>query len=218
MKTSSFFLFLIFPSTAAVSAQAQQRQPSEAATAEQRLVEDLGTERLPTVFAIDGGRSVLNASALQQTGISNMATINQQSLSTQVNQAFVVQAGAANVLGLSQTGGGNNAYLGQQGTGNRLDLSQNGQQNTSTITQKGASNQFKGIVDGDRNTLNINQDGINNQVHSEIHQDGRNYTINQTGYNNTLTQLEQTTRATSGYSVEMRGTGINLTIEQGKVH
>lgn len=198
-------------------AQAQQHTPSEAATAEQRLVEDYGTDQLPTTVvsaAVGDGR---NKTVLLQTGAGNTGAINQQSFSNLGNQAYVVQAGAANVLGLTQTGGGNNTYMSQQGSGNRADFTQNGQGNSSNLTQRGSNNQLTGLVDGDGNELNIQQNGTSNRVLSEIRQDNRTYNISQNGYGNTLTQKETTTQSPQGYSVEMRGVGINVTIEQGHV-
>ena len=47
MKPFQHFLLCGALAMIAASAQAQQRAPSEAATAEQRLAEDLGLERLP---------------------------------------------------------------------------------------------------------------------------------------------------------------------------
>lgn len=197
-------------STAA--AHAQQRAPSEAATAEQRLAEYLSPERLPSSAA-----NPQNAATLLQNGAGNTARIDQRSLASGSNQAYVDQVGAANVLGLVQAGGGNVANVGQNGTGNQADLTQNGQGNASALTQKGANNRLTGLVVGNSNELNIYQDGNNNQVNSEIRQNKQAYTITQYGAGNVLKQVETTVQATPGYTVEMRGTGINLTIEQGKV-
>jgi minor curlin subunit len=193
--------------------QAQQRAPSEAASAEQRLVEELGLERLPNGPAT----RLQNAATLLQNGAGNTARIDQQSLSGGVsNQAYVEQIGAANTLGLVQAGS-NSASVVQQGTGNRADLTQNGQGNASGITQKGDNNRLTGLVMGNNNGLNIHQDGSNNQVDSELRQNRQAYTINQYGSGNVLKQVESSVQATPGYTVEMRGTGINLTIEQGKI-
>ena len=200
-------------------AQAQQHVSSEAATAEQRLVEDYGAERFSTALvplapAVSEGR---NKATLLQTGVGNTGVINQQSFSNLGNQAYVVQAGAANVLGLNQTGNNNNTYLSQQGAGNKTDFSQNGQGNSSSLVQRGTDNQLSGSVTGDGNELNIQQNGASNRVKSEIRQDNRTYNISQSGYGNTLTQKETTSQSPQGYSVEMRGVGINVVIEQGRV-
>lgn len=210
--------FIILAGTLALAgrpAQAQQRTSSEAATAEQRLVEDLGT--LPTAMPLAAGGDVRNTSTLLQTGLGNSAAVDQRSLSSLNNQAYIMQAGTANALGLIQSGGDNRAYLSQQGSANRADLTQDGQGNSSTLTQRGANNRLQGLVSGNDNELNIRQDGANNRVQSEVRQNDRTYSINQIGYGNTLTQKETTAQSPQGYSVEMRGVGINLTIEQGRV-
>ncbi|AWM33896.1 hypothetical protein DDQ68_14515 [Hymenobacter nivis] len=198
---------------AAQAAHAQQRAPSEAATAAQRLAEDLSPERLLN----SASTNMQNAATLLQNGNGNTARVDQQSLSGVSNQAYVAQVGAANVLGLVQIGGGNVATMEQNGTGNHADLTQNGQGNASALTQKGASNRLTGLVVGNGNELNIHQDGNGNRVDSEIHQNKQAYTINQYGTGNVLKQVESTITAIPGYTVEMRGSGINLTIEQGKV-
>ena len=198
---------------AAQAAHAQQRAPSEAATAELRLAEDIGAERLLKGVST----SLQNAAALLQNGTGNTARIDQQSLSGVSNQAYVAQVGAANALGLMQAGGGNVATMEQNGTDNHADLTQNGQGNASALTQKGAGNRLTGLVVGNGNELNIHQDGNGNRVDSEIHQNKQAYTINQYGTGNVLKQVELTTQAIPGYTVEMRGSGINLTIEQGKM-
>ena len=208
-----YLLMLAGGLATAQAAQAQQRAPSEAATAGLRLVEDIGPERL-----LKGAPTNLqNAAALLQNGSGNTARIDQQSLFGVSNQAYVAQVGAANALGLVQVGGGNVATVEQNGTGNHADLTQNGQGNASALTQKGTSNRLTGLVVGNGNALNIHQDGNGNRVESEIHQNKQSYTINQYGTGNVLKQVESTMQATPGYTVEMRGSGINLTIEQGKM-
>ncbi|MFD1871522.1 hypothetical protein [Hymenobacter bucti] len=195
------------------AAQAQQRAPGEMATAGQRLAEDLGLERLPNSTAV----SLQNTATLLQEGSGNAARIDQQSLAAPGNQAYVLQVGAANALGLVQAGGGNSATVVQNGTDNRADLTQQGQGNSSALTQQGAQNRLTGLVAGDGTKLTIRQEGNNNQVDSELRQNRQAYTINQYGSGNVLKQVESGVQATPGYTVEMRGTGINLTIEQGKI-
>jgi minor curlin subunit len=65
--------------------------------------------------------------------------------------------------------------------------------------------------------LNVLQDGSHNTLNSDIRLNDRRYDIRQYGSNNTLTQVETTQQAPKGYTVEMHGQGINLTIEQSKV-
>ena len=213
MRQAYFFVCAAVFVLHAGAAQAQQRAPSEAATAELRLVEDIGAERLLK----GASTSPQNAAALLQNGSGNTVRIDQQSLSGVSNQAYVAQVGAANALGLVQIGGGNVATMEQNGTGNHADLTQNGQGNASALTQKGTGNRLTGLVVGNGNELNIHQDGNGNRVESEIHQNKQSYTINQYGTGNVLKQVESTIQAIPGYTVEMRGSGINLTIEQGKM-
>ena len=215
MKVFVCQLFISVAAMCAASAQAQQRPASEASTAEQRLAEDLTLERLPS--SVPALPNLQNTAALLQSGIGNTARIDQQSLGEGGNQAYVQQVGAANALGLVQVGSSNVAAVTQSGRGNQADLTQNGQDNASTLKQKGDSNRLTGLVAGSQNELNILQNGNNNQVDSEIRQNKQAYTITQYGSGNVLKQVETTTQSTPGYTVEMRGTGINLTIEQGKV-
>jgi len=197
------------------AAHAQQRPASEAPTTEQRLAEDIGLERLPT--GAPALSKLQNAATLLQNGAGNTARIDQQSLSGASNQTYVEQVGAANALGLVQTGGGNVATVQQNGNGNQADLTQQGQGNSSALTQRGNNNRLTGQLISNQSELNIHQDGSNNQVDSEIHQSKQAYTINQYGSGNSLKQVESTIQANPGYTVEMRGSGINLTIEQGKI-
>ena len=199
------------------AARAQERVSSEAATAEQRLAEDVGLERLRGALPQSTVREAQNTAELLQIGVGNNAVLDQRNLATLGNQAYITQAGAVNVLELVQQGSDNRTYLNQQGYDNRASFRQDGQGNSSTLSQRGAGNKLTGLVDGDGNQVNVRQDGYSNQVKSEIHQDGRTYNINQIGYNNTLTQLESAAQAAKGYSIEMRGSGINITIEQGKI-
>lgn len=216
MKSLALFLLSGAMVLAHTPAQAQ-RTPSEAATAEQRLVEDIGTDRLPTTLLPAAGNDVRNTLTLLQSGAGNNATLDQRTPATAAaSQAYITQVGTANALGLLQNGGGNSAYMAQEGNGNRANLTQQGQGNSSTITQKGTNNRLDELIIGDSNKMNVYQDGNNNKVNSEIREDGRKYTISQQGNGNTLTQLE-TSSQVKGYGVEMRGNGINLIIEQSKV-
>ncbi|MGY3088356.1 minor curlin subunit [Hymenobacter sp. UYAg731] len=183
-----------------------QRLPSEAATAEQRLAEDFGPDRLPNSGETQTTAQNQTSSTLRQIGIGNQATVSQQSPSALGNQAYIVQIGMGNEIGISQNG-----------TGNSATFTQDGQGNSSTITQHGTANKLTGVVKGDRNEVNVLQDGNNNQVTGDIRLSDRVYNIKQYGNNNTLTQFESTVQMPKGYSVEMRGQGINLTIEQSKV-
>ncbi|GEM_PF-1470741 len=211
----TYLLVLTAALLGSTAAQAQQRPASEAATTEQRLAEDVGLERLPT--GAPALSTLQNAATLLQNGAGNTARIDQQSLSGASNQAYVEQVGAANALGLVQAGGSNVATVQQYGNGNQADLTQQGQGNSSALTQRGDNNRLTGQLVGNQSGLNIYQEGSNNQVDSEIRQNKQAYTINQYGSGNSLKQVETTSQATPGYTVEMRGSGINLTIEQGKI-
>ena len=70
---------------------------------------------------------------------------------------------------------------------------------------------------GNNNTMKITQKGDYNTVEGKIRENNRKYEITQYGSENKLIQVESTMQAPMGYNVEMRGRGINLTIEQGKV-
>jgi minor curlin subunit len=215
MTANPFLVLVGAVCVCSATAHAQQRAPSEAPSAEQRLAEDLGLERLPSSAPALG--TLQNATTLLQNGAGNTTRIDQQSLSGISNQAYVAQVGAANALGLVQDGSGNNATVVQHGTGNQADLTQQGQGNSSALTQRGDYNRLTGQVISNGTELNIHQEGNNNLVDSEIRRNKQAYTINQYGTGNVLKQVESTSQATPGYSVEMRGSGINLTIEQGKI-
>lgn len=215
MKLFRLLAFASGLAAATLGAHAQQRAPSEAPTTEQRLAEDLGLERLPS--GAPSLSSLQNAATLLQNGTGNTARIDQRNLASASNQAYVEQVGTANAIGLVQTGSANVATVGQNGTGNQADLTQNGQGNASALTQRGDNNRLTGLVVGNSNELNIRQNGNNNQVNSEIRENKQAYTINQYGNGNALKQVESGVQGTPGYTVEMRGTGINLTIEQGKI-
>ena len=224
MKPFQHFLLYGALAMIAASAQAQQRAPSEAATAEQRLAEDLGLERLPRGTAVPTLGDIRNVATLLQTGSGNAARLDQQNPSTPINQAYVVQVGTANVLGLTQTGSRNSAFVLQNGSGNRAGYTQDGQNNSTTITQNGSQNKIQGVqgeadllLEGNNNTMKITQKGDYNTVEGKIRENNRKYEITQYGSENKLIQVESTMQAPMGYNVEMRGRGINLTIEQGKV-
>ncbi|MDO7850710.1 hypothetical protein [Hymenobacter convexus] len=203
----------------ACSAQAQQRMPSEAATSEQRLAEDIGLDQLPT-----SSGATRNNSVLVQTGTGNVSKLDQQSLASPENQAYLEQAGFSNTAAMNQIGGGNRVYLLQNGASNTAGFTQRGQGNTTTLSQQGGGNKITGTsgnseftLEGDRNTLKISQTGVNNTVKGDVRESDRTYDIRQYGVNNTLTQIETSSQTPKGYSIEMRGQGINLTIEQSKV-
>jgi minor curlin subunit len=200
-----------------------ERRTSEAATAEQRLAEDLGYEQLSNAVALPPATAGRNVSALQQNGNRNNALIDQQTLSTLGNQAYVQQVGTQNAMELVQRQGGNVATITQNGNGNQANYTQDGRGNNTVISQSGRANKVQGVtagsdflLQGDNNVMKIDQNGNNNVVQGEVRENNRLYEIRQTGNNNTLKQVESSSALPKGYSVEMKGQGINITIEQGR--
>lgn len=221
MKSLRAFLVPALSALAVVSAQAQQRFHNDDVTTDE-LVRSVGLERLPSSLPIP--LDARNVTKLQQSGNLNTARIDQQSLAAASNQTYIVQAGAANVLGLTQIGSGNRLNVIQNGADNRASYTQEGRNNATTIAQDGAHNRIQGVIpnadmvlEGDNNTMKITQTGNNNTVRGEVRESNRNYEIRQYGHDNTLVQVESTLQTPKGYTVEMRGQGINLTIEQSKV-
>ena len=221
MKHAAFPL-LVATGTA-FAAQAQLPEPSNTSR-EQQLVETVGLDRLTTGAPLPTLNTVQNVTGLLQTGTGNAARIDQQNLAATPNQAYVAQIGEANVLNTVQFGSNNRLFVNQNGGGNNADYTQNGRNNATTITQNGFQNKVQGeatgtdfLLDGDNNTMKITQLGDNNVVRGQVRENNRIYEIRQQGSNNTLTQIESSAQTPKGYTVEMRGQGINLTIEQGSV-
>ncbi|AYA35931.1 hypothetical protein D3Y59_02010 [Hymenobacter oligotrophus] len=173
-------------------AWAQQRPESESARAEQRLAEEIGLERVPVTAPNPANAN--NVATLLQQGVGNQAQSIQTNPGVLSNLAYIRQVGASNEAQLSQTGSGNR----------------------TTVRQQGNRNRFAGSVVGDENEIEVVQQGSRNVVNSEVVNDGRQYTILQQGNNNQLNQVETSPASPKGYTVEMRGNGINITIEQGK--
>ena len=204
MKACAFLLAACLGGT--LAAHGQGLGTSQAATAEQRLAEDLGVDRLraslqPTV-------DVRNNALLLQNGVGNNAAINQTNPNGTTNQAVVVQAGTGNTLGLDQTG-----------TGNQTSFVQAGDDNQASLRQNGTANTIVGRVAGNGNNVNVDQQGASNQYSTQLTGNQGRYTIDQLGNNNTLTQREtSTTTPLPGYEVKMEGNNMHLTIEQGKAY
>lgn len=186
-------------------ALAQSHEPEAAASATQQLVEEIGFDRLTTAIGGLNPAGARNLSMLQQKGRNNIADIEQVNSGTAVNEALIVQAGNANILGFKQTGSGNAAVLTLRGDGN-----------TGTVNQQGSNNSLDGRITGNKNTFEVHQNGIGNRSTFDMVGDGRDYPVLQIGNNNSLVQREgANSTAPRGYGVEMRGNGIRLTIEQG---
>lgn len=193
--------------TAAPQLARAQAQNQPAISAAQQLVEEIGLDRLRGVSNVLPPAAARTLSVLRQTGDRNVADIEQVALGGVPNQAFIVQAGNANVVDFSQYGSGNSATL--LLTGNR---------NTGNVDQRQTANSFESDILGNRNTVNLLQDGNNNRSVLNVEGNNRTYGVTQVGNNNNLVQQEGIgTSAPKGYSVEMRGNGINMTITQGRV-
>lgn len=190
----------------ALTAHGQGLGTSQAATAEQRLAEDLGVDRLRANLL--SSTDVRNNALLLQNGVGNNANVNQTNPSGTTNQAVVVQAGTGNTLGLDQNG-----------TGNQTSFVQTGDDNQANLRQNGTTNTIVGRVTGNNNNVNVDQLGAGNQYSTQLMGNQGRYTIDQLGNNNTLTQRETSTTTTPlpGYEVKMEGNNMHLTIEQGKV-
>lgn len=197
MKTIGLCLAAGLLLAGTLSAQAQN-SPDPDATAQQ-LVERIGPDRVPAATA----RNVLG---LSQSGSNNTFILSQASTDTRFNEAYITQAGAANVLDLQQLGGANRATYSQAGTGNQ-----------TTLSQQGSANLLDGSLTGNQNELLLRQQGNNNQLRSTVAADGRQYDISQIGNNNSFTQRESAaSTAQRGYTIEQRGNNMRLTIEQGR--
>ena len=222
MKRSFFSLLAVWVGTI-YAAQAQLPEPRNISR-EQQLVETVGLDQLPAGVPLVTSTSFQNVTGLLQNGTGNTARIDQQNLATLANQAYVVQIGEANVLNTIQFGNNNRLFANQIGNGNRAGYTQDGQNNSTTITQNGSQNKVQGVqgeadllLEGNNNNMKITQKGDYNTVEGKIRENNRKYEITQYGSENKLIQVESTMQAPMGYNVEMRGRGINLTIEQGKV-
>ncbi|GAA4012997.1 hypothetical protein GCM10022408_27290 [Hymenobacter fastidiosus] len=177
-------------SSAYVSAQTQSKEPKEEISKEQRLVERFGTEQLNSL-----PESSIDRSILAQQGNNNAATIDQRLLGIQGNTAVVLQLGNTNVVNATQTGAGNSTTVKQVGNRNHVTSDINGYETESFILQ----------------------DGSYNKITQELNVDERRYKVQQQGNNNQLTQRENGAAAPPGYEIHMKGNGIKMTIEQGKV-
>jgi minor curlin subunit len=171
----------------------QQVGKSEAATAEQRLAEDVGADwrNLPASFL----GNLQNLSEVVQKGNSNKAITLQNNPSNVVNQAYILQVGSFNEASVAQNGSGN----------------------TTRVQQHGSDNQVVSSVNGNDNITNLNQSGFGNRIVRDVTTDGADVKLTQTGNGNALTQRGTESMAPPAYEVEMRGNGIKLTIEQGRV-
>lgn len=174
------------------AAQAQNSRDPDGISTGQQLIQTFGTSQVSEVATTPAG---LNQAMLQQQGNANVSTITQTMLS----------AGQGNVAAVLQNGNSNAAAALQNGVNNR-----------TTITQIGNNNVAVSDITGYNTESAILQNGNRNQVDQQLIRDNQRYSIEQQGNNNNLVQRE-TSGAAPGYNVTMRGNGIQIMIEQGRV-
>ncbi|KAA9327181.1 hypothetical protein F0P96_18260 [Hymenobacter busanensis] len=192
MKKLVLIVFCLISWT--ITANAQQRESNDSQRAEQALAEQLGPERLP--LDVLTALSDANRAILVQEGNQNAASIQQMRTSG---------ASLGNLVNLVQVGSGNAATIEQAGAATR-----------TSVEQYGTNNWVESDINGLNTESQIRQTGANNRVEQDLDVDNRRYTVEQTGRNNQLIQRENGT-TTPGYEVQMRGNGIRIIIEQGRV-
>lgn len=158
---------------------------------------------------------------IQTSGINQITTGETNgNQSAMANQALQQQQGNLNVSSIDQSilnaGRGNAASIVQNGNSNAAAAIQTGAYNRTTITQLGNQNVVISEIEGYNTESAVNQRGNRNRVEQEIDRDNQRYTVDQVGNNNRLIQRE-TTGNNPGYGVEMRGNGIQVMVEQGRV-
>lgn len=173
-----------------------------------------------TAFA-QGAEDVSTGQLLLQTGAlpTDGLTTSEARVAT-ANQATLIQQGNQNQGTIDQSilsaGRGNAAAISQNGNNNAAAALQTGFYNRTLITQVGNRNVVVSDIQGNNTESVITQDGNRNRVDQEIKRDNQNYSVEQIGNNNHLIQRETSGR-NPGYEVEMRGNGIQIMIEQGRV-
>lgn len=177
--------------SSAALAQAS-RDPEDISTG-QLLVQRLGTDNLGTSAA--EASVVSNQASLLQHGNQNQGSIDQR----------MVGVGQGNVAGITQSGTSNVAAILQAGAGSR-----------TSIVQVGGSNVAASEINGYNTESDIVQKGNGNRVDQRLNVDDRRYSVEQMGNNNNLVQRESGNTA-PGYEVTMKGNGIRIIIEQGRV-
>ncbi|TGE23823.1 hypothetical protein E5K00_00995 [Hymenobacter aquaticus] len=140
--------------------------------------------------------------------------------SSATNKASLLQNGTLNQSSIDQrmlgVGQGNTALITQNGASNVAYILQAGAQNRTSVSQVGANNVALSEITGSNTESDIVQRGNGNRVEQRLSVDDRRYTVEQMGTNNTLLQRESGTTA-PGYEVTMKGNGIRIVIEQGRV-
>ena len=135
------------------------------------------------------------------------------------NEAFIRQAGDDNTSRLAILGDGNKTEVIQEGRRNFFDMDLVGNNNPVSVKQFGNNNVYDMDLNASNTPINLVQNGTSNRVVSNLMAaTEREYSIRQYGNNNVLNQAEGNASVLQkGYSVEMRGNGIRMTIEQGRV-
>ena len=177
-------------------AQAQQESRSEANSVSQRLVEDFGLISKGKLLDLNSS-DAQNLATIVQRGNGNQAVANQQ------------YTGAG--------GGANQAFILQVGSENKAELAQRGSGNTTTLNQDGDGNKVTSRVVGDGNTTTLNQLGNGNSYVRDVETNRVGFTLTQNGNNNKLLQTGSQVLAPPRYEVEMRGNGIQLSIQTGRI-
>ena len=133
------------------------------------------------------------------------------------NESYMAQIGDYNLSRLAITGSNNSTTVTQQGNRNTFDMDLTGNNNPVSLKQSGNNNVYNMDLNASNTPVNLVQDGNSNRVSSSLTGNNRQYNISQYGNNNLLNQVEGNSILPQGYSVEMRGNGIRLSIEQGHV-
>ena len=144
-----------------------------------------------------------NVSLLNQTGNNN--------------EAFIRQVGDDNISRMAILGDDNKTQIIQEGRRNLFDMDLTGNNNPVSVRQFGNNNVYDIDLNASNTPVNLVQNGTSNRVASNLTGTNREYNISQYGNNNVLTQVEGNTMLQKGYSIEMRGNGIRLSIEQGRI-
>ena len=132
------------------------------------------------------------------------------------NESYMAQIGDYNLARLAIVGNSNTTAVSQKGNHNVFDMDITGNSNPVTLKQLGDNNLYSMDLNASNTPVNLVQDGNNNRVTSNLAGNNRQYNISQYGNNNLLNQVEGASILPQGYSVEMRGNGIRLSIEQGR--
>ncbi|TGE18631.1 hypothetical protein [Hymenobacter elongatus] len=193
MKTVLGTFLLVALSLASHGAWAQASRDPEDISTGQLLQQRLGVAQASSDDA--SSTNPANRATLMQYGSANRGSIDQRMIGVgQGNAAIITQDGMSNVAAILQTGSGSRTSISQIGVSNIASSELRGYNAESDITQK----------------------GYNNRVDQRLNVDDRRYTVEQMGSNNTLVQRESGSTA-PGYEVSMKGNGIRIIVEQGRV-